>query len=1136
MGAFWFCRISLLATLSSISVGAPAWAQSVIVPDDTLGAESSQVIPNAGGFPAELIQGGAIRGQNLFHSFEEFNVDEGREAYFVTPSDAIINIFSRVTGENPSNIFGVLGAFSFNGSNTDANLFLMNPNGIIFGGNSSVDLTGSFASTTADAIRFGNGGIFSATVPEVPSDLLTIDPSSLLYNQIPTSTIIHQGALAVEEGQSLILVGGDVVVDGGFLGVNFFEGGRIELGAVAQIGEVEFVKTGNLFGLDFPDDLERADISLINGSALQLSTENLGSVAISGRNINVSDSQIQIGVFPRLDSSQSLSGAIILDASQNIRIESNSLINNLVFPDAVGDAGNINIAAAKIFMERSQISSSTLGQGNAGNITIQSDLEVALDDSNIFSLVVETAEGNAGDIVFKLSDLVLENGAQISASSFGEGNPGDVSIHAMNHVSLDGFPSAIFSSVFGNSITQGGDINIITRDFSLTNSAKLDTSVFGQGQGGNIIIDAENSVSIGGILRGEPTSSIFSTVEDGGTGTAGDIYISTGSLSLIDGGNIQSLVRGQGDAGDIFIQAQNSVVIDGSVIQDITDNFPGIDGVVIIRVPSSISSAVVNDESTSGSGGDILIQTEGDIYLSNSALIESNIVSREAVGDAGDITLIADSLFIDNASVRTNTLAQGNAGDILINVRDQVLMKNQSQLQAFTDGLGDAGSVSLNAGNEINLRNDSVVFSTVEENGIGSAGSILINTDSLLITNGSQVIASTLGQGDAGDILIRVGDQVLLQGRSPEGFFSGILTVVSDIGTGNGGGIDIDSTSVFLIDHSVLSATTFGVGNAGTISISSQQLSLINDSSLLSDTFKEGNAGDILLNISGLTSIVDNSRVSTAVNENARGSGGTITVSTSRLILQDRASISTESLGQGTAGNVFLNAAHRIQLNDSDIVTVASQSSGGNIAINQAEGTERGLVVLFGDSDITTESFGDGGNITIGGAAVIAFDDSDIVARSQSARGGNIVLTSFFSETLPPDNQPPFDGDGQVDVNADGQLASGVISSPDTSFIENSVSNLPEVIVDTSQLLSGSCIARANDGGSFVITGREGLPNRPGDAIVSAYATGQVRTAENQAAETETTEPIWQSGDPIIEPQAAYRLADGRLVLSRECP
>lgn len=119
--------------------------QSNIVPDSTLGTESSQVIDNFQGLPIEVITGGATRKINLFHSFQEFNVSEGRGAYFFSPSANIQNILARVTGNNPSEILGRLGTFG----SSNPNLFLINPNGIVFGKNASLDVQGSFVGTTA---------------------------------------------------------------------------------------------------------------------------------------------------------------------------------------------------------------------------------------------------------------------------------------------------------------------------------------------------------------------------------------------------------------------------------------------------------------------------------------------------------------------------------------------------------------------------------------------------------------------------------------------------------------------------------------------------------------------------------------------------------------------------------------------------------------------------------------------------------------------------------------------------------------------------------------------------------------------------------------------------------------------------
>ncbi|GAA6614755.1 hypothetical protein [Scytonema sp. NUACC26] len=123
-----------------------------------------------------------------------------------------------------------------------------------------------------------------------------------------------------------------------------------------------------------------------------------------------------------------------------------------------------------------------------------------------------------------------------------------------------------------------------------------------------------------------------------------------------------------------------------------------------------------------------------------------------------------------------------------------------------------------------------------------------------------------------------------------------------------------------------------------------------------------------------------------------------------------------------------------------------------------------------------------------------------------------------------------------MDINASGAL-SGIISLPDTSFIQNSLTELPDNSIDTNALIASSCIARSNQQkGTFVITGSGGLPNRPGDASVSLYSTGSVRSVPSSTRPSDNSViRQWQKGDPIIEPQGVYQLPNGKLVLSREC-
>ena len=226
-----------------------------IVPDGTLDQESSVVTPNVTvrNAIADYLEGGAVRDNNLFHSFSEFNVSEAERVYFANP-EGIDNILTRVTGSDLSQIFGTLGV------DGGANLFLLNPNGIIFGQNSQLDIAGSFLATTADSYIFNNGYDFSATEPEIPP-LLTVNiplglqfgsnPGSIINRSriIPTSStevvnpinistaeglpvtnstgnIIPFG-LRVAQGQTLSLIGGEINLEGGYLNTSE---GKIELG------------------------------------------------------------------------------------------------------------------------------------------------------------------------------------------------------------------------------------------------------------------------------------------------------------------------------------------------------------------------------------------------------------------------------------------------------------------------------------------------------------------------------------------------------------------------------------------------------------------------------------------------------------------------------------------------------------------------------------------------------------------------------------------------------------------------------------------------------------------------------------------------------------------------------------------
>ena len=195
------CRAALFAFFILLGSQKSGWAQ--VVPDDTLGREASVLgTGRVVGDAVRMIEGGAARGGNLFHSFSEFNVGESEKVYFANPAD-IDNILSRVTGNALSTIDGVLGV------DGEANLFFLNPNGIIFGPEAQLNINGSFTASTAGSFGFSGGGEFSAIAPET-SQLSVSEPLGIQLNDKPQGDLTNEALLSVGQEQNLDLIGNRV--------------------------------------------------------------------------------------------------------------------------------------------------------------------------------------------------------------------------------------------------------------------------------------------------------------------------------------------------------------------------------------------------------------------------------------------------------------------------------------------------------------------------------------------------------------------------------------------------------------------------------------------------------------------------------------------------------------------------------------------------------------------------------------------------------------------------------------------------------------------------------------------------------------------------------------------------------------
>ena len=704
--------LAIVGTLLTV-VGESVNAQ--IVPDNTLGVESSIVtpIPNIQGIPSDQIEGGATRGVNLFHSFSQFNVDAGRGAYFTNPT-GILNILTRVTGANRSEILGRLGV------NGKANLFLINPNGIVFGQDASLDVQGSFLATTADAVKLGNAGLFSAS-QSATSSLLTVSPSALWFNAVVAQPIVNRSqapspinqpnsddsppGLQVPVGQTLALVGGDVFLEGGRLTA---AAGRIELGSVAGGGQVSLSQSENGFVLGYDSINDFGNISLSNGAFVDASGEGGGDIQIRGARLEMTQSS---NIWA--DTLGTENGGEVLVRTTEVVVSEVSVLTADV--SGTGTGGNLTIDTRRLLVrDGAGVSASTFGEGNAGNLSVTATerIEVSGSDrqgiSDIRAQVEEGATGDGGNLTLETGQLLVSQGGEIDVSTLGAGNAGQLKINATEIELIgispsDGSPSGLFATVSSNATGNGGDVTIQTQGLRIISGASLSVSTFGKGDAGNLSVTATERIELSGSDRQGNSSGIGAQVEEGATGKGGNLTLETPQLSLSQGSQIGVSTFGTGNGGQLKVNATEIELIGISPI----------DG-----SPSGLFANVSSN--ATGNGGDVTIQTQG-LLLRDGAKISS---ASSGDGIAGNINItIRDTLEANSGTIATST-TQSAGGAITITAGDIRLFGDSDIISNVASGADNGGNINLTA-DSILAFDDSDILAFAPD---GRGGDITLNT------------------------------------------------------------------------------------------------------------------------------------------------------------------------------------------------------------------------------------------------------------------------------------------------------------------------------------------------------------------------------------------------------------------------
>lgn len=486
-------------------------------------------------------------------------------------------------------------------------------------------------------------------------------------------------------------------------------------------------------------------------------------------------------------------------------------------------------------------------------------------------------------------------------------------------------------------------------------------------------------------------------------------------MLLKDKSLLSTSLAGQGNGGGIFLNTKDTFTINNSFVgTGVAEGGIGDSGSIKINAGSISANEGSFSSVTHGKGnaGEIIIRAKNSISLADGFSVSGSVFPGGS-GNAGNIDISSDSFSITSGAMLSSGVFSAN--------------------QTLPPGKGNSGNINVSTTGNINISGlHSQITNNLDEGAQGKTGDITISGGSFSLNDNARISTSTFGKGNAGNIKLKIKDNVTVSGSL------GIFSEVGKSGMGNAGNIDIEANALFLNNDSSILARVLGKGDAGNIN-----LKIIKD-----------------INIIGSGNIGDSSRVASDVALGAEGRGGEISINTDSIYLRDNAFISTLNAGNGNGGNVFLTAKNNVHLmNNAAIATAAiskEEASAGNIYIDakklvlkqgaalSTEALGRGLAgnIIINASDSINIS-GEGSNLTqlsgissqsIAGIAgdiilttpILSLDNKAFInAQSNSGNGGNIRIGSIFSDSTAADTNFLFLRRGsQITTDAGGALDS----------------------------------------------------------------------------------------------------------------
>ena len=821
-------------------------------------------------------------GTNLFHSFDSFTLETGDVAHFMNNMQLpTTNIIARVIGGERSTIDGVLRTnnpldaadpMNFGA----ANLWLVNPSGLLLGPNVHVEVGGSVSMSTANYLRFdGTSALFDMLSTPASLGLLDVAPVvafGFTSSEPPSSIIVQGSMLQVPEGRTLSLVGGDITIHGGTLEDGTIQalrapGGQINLVSVASPGEVlvpSFQTGPNINGTSFTT---MGTVMLKEGATLDVSGQ-LGADA-DGNPIGGNSGTVLVR-----------GGQLVIDAS--------FIQGNTVGPvDGVSNAVDVEVSQDVTLSKGAAISVATSGRGRAGNVRITTDRLTIEKGSGIIT-ESNFGDGLGGDLFLNVGTMNLREGSLIRSTNFNSGTD------------LDGDGVVDVVGVGGNVTIQGTQgagsaVDAVT----LSGGSRVVSETIDQGNGGRISIAAKSLD-----LSGHDTNDVASSINSSTVGNAnlgGNVLLAVQQLRLTDGATVTNNIPG----GTVTVQGLEGA---GSKA----------DSIFLSGPKSGIIFSVFGDVARLS---DITLHAK-TVSLADEAVIQAG--ASDIPGTAGNVTIDAESVGISGGSRISSQAFSANAGQVTIRANQLTLDNGSIKTATASETGGRGGNVVLDVG-RVSLANRATISSS--SFATGQAGDITMNVGTLSLADGSEISSASIGKdaianpddgtnqapGTAGNVVITAAGS----------FTSDASTIATSSEANHGGDVSITAHSLQLSNGTLITANS----NAP---LEVKETVLI-DGQLVKQVIGDGNAGNITVR-SGSTFVMTNSSMTT---EASQASGGQIKIITPEMIRVINGRVSTSVAGSATdtaGGNITIDPQF-VVLQGGQIVAKAFAGSGGAIDI-----------------------------------------------------------------------------------------------------------------------------------------------------------------------------------------------------------